>query len=66
MCIKCGGVSSIGPKELIPKEIDYCEISVLFTVVDEVQFLLVPEPGKSLKARPLYMVFLIQKDVHVE
>jgi hypothetical protein len=48
--IECGCASSVDPKEPIPKEIDHHEIAVLFTVVNEVQFLLAPEPGKSPKA----------------
>ena len=35
-------------------------------MMSEVQFLLAPEPGKTLKARCLHVVFLIEEDVHVE
>ena len=34
--------------------------------MNEVQFLFSSEPGKSLKPRTLYMVFLVEKDVGVE
>jgi hypothetical protein len=34
--------------------------------MSEVKFLLTSEPSETSKPRPLYMVFLIKKNVHVE
>ena len=34
--------------------------------MNEMQFLFPSEPCKSLKPRPLYVVFLVEKDVRVE
>jgi hypothetical protein len=57
---------SIGTENLIPEEMDHREIAVRVPVMNEVQFLFPPEPRKPLKPRSLYVVFLVEKDVHVE
>jgi hypothetical protein len=45
---------------------DHREIAVLMPVMNEVKFLFASEPGKPLKPRSLYVVFLVEKDVRVE
>ena len=45
---------------------DHCEIGVRMPVMNEVQFLFASEPCKPLKPGPLYMIFLIEKNVRVE
>jgi hypothetical protein len=45
---------------------DHREIAVRVPVMNEVQFLFPSEPCKPLKARSLYVVFLVEKDVRVE
>ena len=51
---------------LFPEEVNYPEITVRMTVMNEVQFLLASEPRKTLKARSLYVIFLVEKDVRVK
>ena len=57
---------SVGSQKSIPKEVDHSKIAVRATMVDEVQFLFASEPGKSLKARSFHVIFLVEKDMHVE
>ena len=45
---------------------DHREIAVRVPVMNEVQFLFAPEPCKPSKARSLYVVFLVEKNVRVE
>jgi hypothetical protein len=45
---------------------DHREIAVRVPVMNEVQFPFPSEPCKPLKPRSLYVVFLVEKDVHVE
>ena len=45
---------------------DHREIAVRVPVMNEVQLLFPPEPGKSLKPRSLYVVFFVEKDMRVE
>jgi hypothetical protein len=45
---------------------DHREIAGRVPVMNEVQFLFASEPCKPLKPRPLYVVFLVEKDVRVE
>ncbi len=44
----------------------HCEICVRMPVMNEVQCLFASEPCKPLKPGPLYMIFLIEKNVRVE
>jgi hypothetical protein len=50
----------------IPEEMDHREIGVRMPVMNKVQFLFAPEPCKPLKARSIYVVFLVEKNVRVE
>jgi hypothetical protein len=45
---------------------DHREIAVRVPVMNEVQFLLPPEPCKLLKPRTLYVVLLIEEHMRVE
>ena len=63
----CTGIRpSIGAENLIPEEVNYPKITVRVTVMNKVQFLLASEPRKPLKARSLYVIFLVKKDVCVK
>ena len=42
------------------------KIAIRVTVMNEVQFLPAAEPRKPLKPRPLYVIFLVEKDMHVK
>ncbi len=44
----------------------YPEILVRMPVMNKVQFLFASEPCKPFKTGPLYMIFLIEKNVRVE
>ena len=57
---------SIGTENSIPEEMDHREIGVRMPVMNEVKFLFVSEPCEPLKPRPLYMIFLVKKNVRVE
>ena len=57
---------SIGTENPIPEEMDYAEIAVRMSVMNEVQFLFASEPSKPLKPRFLDVVFLIEKDVRIK
>ena len=57
---------SIGTENLVPEEVNYTKIAVRVTVMNEVQFLLASEPRKPLKPRPLYMIFLVEKNMRVK
>jgi hypothetical protein len=57
---------SVSSEQPVPEKIDHREIAVRVAVVNEMQLLPAPEPCISPKARPLYVVFLIEKDVRVE
>ena len=57
---------SIGTENPIPKEVNHRKIAVRVAVMNEVQFLFPSEPSKSLKSRSLDVIFLVEKDVHVE
>jgi len=46
--------------------VNYTKITIRVTVMNEVQFLLAPEPCEPLKPRSLYVIFLVEKDVRVE
>ena len=50
----------------IPEEMDHREIAVRVPVMNEMQFLFLSEPCKSLKPRSLYVVFLVEIDMRVE
>ena len=56
----------IGAEKAVPKIIDDREIAAGMPVMNEVQFLLVPEPGIALKPRSFYVVLLVEKDMSVE
>ena len=58
--------ASIGAKNLIPEEMDYTKITIGVTVMNKVQFLLASEPRKPFKARSLYVILLVEKDVRVK
>jgi len=45
---------------------DHREIAVRVPVMNEMQFLFLSEPCKSLKPRSLYVVFLVEIDMRVE
>ena len=45
---------------------DYREIAVRISMMNEVQFLLSSKPCKPLKPRPFNMVFLVKKYMRVE
>ena len=45
---------------------DHRKIAVRVPVMNEMQFLLPPEPCKPLKPRALHMIFLVKKDMRVE
>src|SRR5271165_3934223 len=66
----CLSLSSIRPsisaENPIPEEMDHREIAVRVLVMNEVQFLFPSEPCKLLKPRFLYVVFFVEKDVHVK
>ena len=57
---------SIGTENLVPEEVNYTKIAIRVTVMNEVQFLPAAEPRKPLKPRPLYVIFLVEKDMHVK
>ncbi len=57
---------SIGTENLIPEEVNYTKIAIRVTVMNEVQFLLASEPRKPLKPRPLYVIFLVEKDMRIK
>ena len=57
---------SISTENPIPEEMDHREIAVRVPMMNEVQFLLPPEPCKLLKPRTLYVVLLIEEDMRVE
>jgi hypothetical protein len=57
---------SIGTENLVPEEVNYTKIAVRVTVMNEVQFLLASEPRKPLKPRPLYVIFLVEKNMGVK
>ena len=57
---------SIGTENPIPEEMDHRVIAVRVPVMNEVQFLFPSEPCKPLKSRSLYVIFLVEKDVHVK
>jgi hypothetical protein len=46
--------------------VNHSEVAVCVPVMDEMQFLFLSEPRKSLKPRPLYMIFFVEKDMRVE
>ena len=54
------------PENLIPEEVNYTKIAIRMTVMNKMQFLLASEPRKPLKARSLYVIFLVEKDVRVK
>ncbi len=65
--ILCTGIRpSVSAENLIPEEVNYTKIAIRMTVMNKVQFLLTSEPRKSLKARSLYVIFLVEKDVRVK
>ena len=65
--ILCAGIRhSIGAENPIPEEVNDTKIAVRMPVMNKVQFLLASEPRKSLKARSLYVIFLVEKDVRVK
>ena len=57
---------SISAENPIPEEVNYTEIAIRMAVMNKVQFLLASEPRKPLKARSLYVIFLVEKDVRVK
>src|SRR5580698_5552010 len=54
------------PQHSVPKEIENREIAVGMTVMQEVKFLLAPEPGEPAKPRSFHMIFPVKEDVRVE
>ena len=62
----CSSRPSIRAENSIPEEMNYREIGVCMPVMNEVQLLFASEPGKPLKPRSLYMVFLVEKNVRIE
>ena len=57
---------SIGTENLVPEEVNYTKIAIRVTVMNKVKFLLPSEPCKPLKARSLYVILPIEKDVRVK
>ena len=57
---------SVGTENLVPEEVNYTKIAIRVTVMNKVQFLLASEPRKPLKPRPLYVIFLVEKDMRVK
>jgi hypothetical protein len=57
---------SIGTENLVPEEVNYSKIAIRVTVMNKVQFLLASEPREPLKPRPLYVIFLVEKDMRVK
>ena len=57
---------SISTENLVPEEVNYTKIAIRVTVMNKVQFLLASEPRKPLKPRPLYMIFLVEKNMRVK
>ena len=45
---------------------NHTKIAIRVTVMNKVQFLLMPKPRKSLKPRSLDVIFLVEKDMRVE
>jgi len=64
--LRTGIRPAIGAENLIPEEVHHTKITVRVTVMNKVQFLLASEPREPLKARSLYVVFLVEKDVRVK
>ena len=57
---------SISAENLIPEEMNDTKIAISMTVMNKMQFLLASEPRKSLKARSLYVILPVEKDVRVK
>ena len=57
---------SIGTENLVPEEVNYTKIAIRVTVMNKVQFLLASKPRKPLKPRPLYVIFLVEKNMRVK
>jgi len=65
--ILCTGIRpSIGTENPIPEEVNYTKIAIRVPVMNKVQLLLASKPRKPLKPRPLYVIFLVEKDVCVK
>ena len=57
---------SIGTENLVPEEVNYTKIAIRVPVMNKVQLLLASKPRKPLKPRPLYVIFLVEKDMRVK
>ena len=57
---------SIGTENLVPEKVNYTKIDVRVMVMNEVRFLLASEPRKPWKPRPLYVIFLVEKNMRVK
>ena len=56
----------IGTEKPIPEIVDHRKIAIGMPVVEEMELLLSPEPGKSSQPRSRHVVVFIKIEVHIE
>ena len=57
---------AVGAQNPVPEKSSHREIAVNAAMVDEMQPLLVPEPGEAPEHGMLHVIFLVEKDMGVE
>jgi hypothetical protein len=56
----------IGTEKPIPEIVDYRKIAIGVPVMEKMELLLSPEPGKSSQPWPRHVVVFIKIEVHIE